>query len=389
MVFAIGHTLAVPEIRQAQQRSHATSAALDRRPATTASTTSPQGNELLPYAWFLALEQPRFSFSGRSSIQKTILTCEGFGFIPDCRKRTESRTPCRSASPAMTDFVDPYTGQKSAALGLTCAACHTGELFYGGKAIRIDAGPSMLDLQKFQTALAFAVGLDVLRSAAASADLPISVLGPNPPHAAIRFCLRKALKYYSRHHGSRNSKQKLSLFPDAGRLRPHRRARSHRQFRFWDRAKQREELRRRAIGPVNFPPIWDASWMDWVQYNGSIQQPMGRNVGEALGVRSRINLAGLSRRAVSKHDPRVNNLHEIENSDRRRDASATACWSPKWPEDILGKIDPDKAAKGRGTLQPALCVHCHQCADACPTKARRSTTGRTVQTTPKDTNSSR
>src|SRR2546426_5303490 len=38
--------------------------------------------------------------------------------------------------------------------------------------------------------------------------------------------------------------------------------------------------------------IWDSSWFDWVQYNGSIRQPTVRNVGEALGVRARVNLKG-------------------------------------------------------------------------------------------------
>ena len=35
---------------------------------------------------------------------------------------------------------------------------------------------------------------------------------------------------------------------------------------------------------MHFPRIWNAPWFDWVQYNGSIQQPMVRNAGEALGV---------------------------------------------------------------------------------------------------------
>ena len=29
-----------------------------------------------------------------------------------------------------------------------------------------------------------------------------------------------------------------------------------------------------ANAPVSFPPLWYASWLDWVQYNSSIQGPM-------------------------------------------------------------------------------------------------------------------
>ena len=35
--------------------------------------------------------------------------------------------------------------------------------------------------------------------------------------------------------------------------------------------------------PVHFPRIWNAPWFSWVQYDGSIMQPMVRNAGEALG----------------------------------------------------------------------------------------------------------
>jgi len=107
---------------------------------------------------------------------------------------------------------------------------------------------------------------------------------------------------------------------------------------------------------VNFPPVWDASWMDWVQYNGSIQQPMGRNVGEALGVRSRINLLGYPGQQF-QNTIHVENLHEIELLLGGAEPGM-GVWSPKWPEDILGKIDRNAAAKGE-KLYNELCLHCH------------------------------
>ena len=51
-----------------------------------------QGSELLPYAWFLALEQPRFSLSGAPPF-KDDRYLQGFGFIPDPALRTEPRRP--------------------------------------------------------------------------------------------------------------------------------------------------------------------------------------------------------------------------------------------------------------------------------------------------------
>jgi hypothetical protein len=310
-----------------------------------------QGSELLPYAWFLALEQPRLSLRGAPPFRNDAYM-QGFGFIPD--QAYEQNPDGLPVGFARDDrFVDPYTGQKEVVLGITCAACHTGELFYGGKAIRIDAGPSLIDLQKFTEALGLAVTWTYY-------DPPRfrrfarRVLGPNHSHAD-RVRLRQALKYYL-DNSFTEFKATLHLFPTPeGYGRTDALARIG-NFVFGTELNNKKNLVV-GNGPVNYPPIWDASWMDWVQYNGSIQQPMGRNVGEALGVRSRINLLGYPG-AQFQNTIRVENLHEIETL-LGGDAPGKGVWSPKWPEDILGKIDRGTAAKGE-KLYNELCLHCHQ-----------------------------
>jgi hypothetical protein len=310
-----------------------------------------QGSELLPYAWFLALEQPRFTIKGARPF-KDNRYLQGFGFIPD--SSYEQNPDGLPVGFARDDrFVDPYTGQKTVVLGITCAACHTGELFYGGKAIRIDAGPSLIDLQKFTEALGLAVTWTYY-------DPPRfhrfakRVLGPNHSRAD-RVLLRKALKYYLDSSFS-EFKATLHLFPTPeGYGRTDALARIG-NFVFGTELNNKKNLVV-GDGPVNYPPIWDASWMDWVQYNGSIQQPMGRNVGEALGVRSRINLLGYPG-AQFQNTIHVDNLHEIETL-LGSDAPGRGVWSPKWPEEILGKIDRGTAAKGK-QLYNQLCLHCHQ-----------------------------
>jgi len=310
-----------------------------------------QGSELLPYAWFLALEQPRFTIKGAPPF-KDDRYLQGFGFIPD--QAYEQNPDGLPVGFARDDrFVDPYTGQRQIVLGITCAACHTGELFYGGKAIRIDAGPSLIDLQKFTEALGLAVTWTYY-------DPPRfrrfakRVLGPNHPRAD-RERLRRELKYYLDTTFT-EVKSTLPLFPTPeGYGRTDALARIG-NFVFGTELNNKKNLVL-GDGPVNYPPIWDASWMDWVQYNGSIQQPMGRNVGEALGVRSRINLLGYPG-AQFQNTIHVDNLHEIETL-LGGDAPGKGVWSPKWPEDILGKIDRGTAAKGE-KLYHELCLHCHQ-----------------------------
>jgi uncharacterized protein (DUF2235 family) len=349
VVFAIGHTLTVPKFDRPSAVQPLPQHWTDDQHNRFYHIA--QGNELLPYAWFVALEQPRFSFSG-APLFRNDSYLEGFGFIPDsANEQNPNALPVGFTRE--DNFTDPYTGQKNAALGLTCAACHTGELFYGAKAIRIDAGPSMLNLKKFQTALAFALGwtyYDRLRFR----RFAHRVLGPNPPDVA-KAQLREALKNYLQTSWP-EIKEELSHFPtEEGYGRTDALARIG-NFVFGTELNNKKNYAK-GIGPVNFPPIWDASWFDWVQYNGSIQQPMGRNVGEAMGVRSRVNLVGYPG-AQFDNTINVKNLREIEILIGGK-SLGDGVWSPKWPEDILGTIDPEKAAKGK-ELYTQLCVHCHQ-----------------------------
>src|SRR6202035_186578 len=63
--------------------------------------------------------------------------------------------------------------------------------------------------------------------------------------------------------------------------------------------------------PVHFPRIWNSSWFEWVQYNGSIEDPMTRNAGEALGVRAAVNLTGKNGPMFSS-SVRVDMLDQME-----------------------------------------------------------------------------
>ena len=310
-----------------------------------------QGSELLPYSWFLALEQPRLTLMGAPSFRENSYM-QGFGFIPDSASM-ENPDGLPVGFARDDRFVDPYTGQKDVVLGITCAACHTGELFFGGKAIRIDAGPSLIDLQKFTEALGLAVTwtyYDPVRFR----RFANRVLGPDHSHAD-QVLLRRALKNYL-DTSFTEFKANRHLFPTPeGYGRTDALARIG-NFVFGTELNNNKNLVV-GDGPVNFPPVWDASWMDWVQYNGSIQQPMGRNVGEALGVRSRINLLGYPGEQF-QNTIHIDNLHEIELLLGGSEPGM-GVWSPKWPEDILGKIDRGTAATGE-KLYNELCLHCHQ-----------------------------
>ena len=113
--------------------------------------------------------------------------------------------------------------------------------------------------------------------------------------------------------------------------------------------------------PVHFPRIWSSPWFDWVQYNGSIEQPMVRNTGEAIGVGAPINLTD-PKQGLFASGVEVKTLFEMEQllAGKQPDSSSgfNGLKSPKWPENILGKIDMNLAAKG-AVLYKQICQDCH------------------------------
>src|SRR5262249_11824489 len=114
--------------------------------------------------------------------------------------------------------------------------------------------------------------------------------------------------------------------------------------------------------PVHFPRIWNASWFTWVQYNGSIRQPMVRNAGEALGVLAWVNLTGGPKPLVTS-SAQLDELFAVEKllAGRQPDVEHgfTGLKSPKWPtEDVLPRIDTALAAKG-AKLYENICQPCH------------------------------
>lgn len=114
---------------------------------------------IIPYKWFISLEQPKLSFfqSAGDFIDPKYL--EGFGFLSDGKNAyNPDALPVGFAK--SENYFDPQSLDKKpkTVIGFTCAACHTGQINYQGKAIRTEGGPAMIELDKFKTA----VGLSLL-----------------------------------------------------------------------------------------------------------------------------------------------------------------------------------------------------------------------------------
>lgn len=317
---------------------------------------TPQGTQVkgLRYEWFQALELP---FSDQRFASPEYLA--RFGFLVDPQQKASANNPgnlpvgfARHQNPG--DASEHY-------LDITCAACHTGELRFKGQAVRIDGGTAQHVLpSSVPTLRGGSFGQALVASLASTYYNPWKferfarqVLGDD--YEARREQLRSEFKtslntfvkvaWNDTHRGLYPTEEGPGRTDAFGRIA---------NATFGDAISPANY--RVADAPVDYPQLWDMWTFDWVQWNGSAQQPMARNIGEALGVGATLNffdangqpLQGTARYPSSV---RVRDLHAIEETLQQ-------LKPPTWPEDLFGAIDKPLAARGRA-LFAENCAGCH------------------------------
>lgn len=106
------------------------------------------------------------------------------------------------------------------------------------------------------------------------------------------------------------------------------------------------------LAPTKPSFVWNLPQSAWAQWSGVLSDPLNRNVGEVMGVFARIDLTSPSvEKGLFESTVDISKLIESENLLRR-------LAPPKWPEEVLGAIDPVKAARGE-ELFSENCASCH------------------------------
>ena len=317
-----------------------------------------QGTMIMPYDWFLALEQPDIRIVSRPSLIADRSYLERFGFLyEDLRCKDVHTLPIGFA--AADDFSDPHVSSDDPdakhfgrVVGLTCAACHTGQIHCRRKALRIEGGPASIDLGLFQKAvgraLAFTLYIPTRFNRFAHRVLK------NKYDESAADDLKRAFRDFveSKLHEKLYADQHHLYDMKAGSGRTDALALiGNRTFHDLD---DPENL---AVtdAPVNFPPLWDTAWFDWVQYNGSIRPPMMRNIGEALGVGALVVTS--PGREAFRSTVDVTGLHEMETL-LAGEKPFQGLRAPAWPADVFGAIDAGLAEKGLA-LYASHCKGCH------------------------------
>ena len=300
-----------------------------------------QGSRLVPYDWFLALEQP-----DNDKLFRDNEHIRSLGYLV---QRSHDWNP----DGLPVGFVNDTDPDRGNWIGLTCAACHTGEIHHNKAAYRIDGAPTLADIQRLLARLTEAIERTLDDSA--KFERFATRLGSNK-QPEVRRELQAALKQ-RREFDARNSTPH-SYGP--GRLD----AFGHivNQVLVVDIGVSSPNQARPPDAPVSYPFLWDTPHHDFVQWNGIARNKilgsdklggLARNVGEVLGVFGEVRISPPGTASVFKgyrSSIRIPDLIHLENLVRK-------LQSPQWPAEFR-PIDQQKAEAGR-QLFDRHCVRCH------------------------------
>ncbi len=300
---------------------------------------SAQGSQMIPIEWFFALEHPDNTelFSAKPNLSR-------FGYLFYEGPNGKLNPPGLPIGFTVEPSTAPGGGNW---MGMTCAACHTGNVSYKGKLVRIDGAPAKADFGAFLTALSRTVMANhpsvdkekferFAKRVLGDRLSPVTAaeLAEQYSTFAVKFVGRAWMRTPPLHAGPGRVDaltqivNSLAVF-DLGRadnLYP-------------------------PSAPTSFPFLWLTPKLDWVQWNPIASNPMSRNAGEVMGVFGTTNLGLNASSPLFTSSALYSQLFALEQwiNDLK---------PPKWREDLFGPIDEAKWRSGAQQFQ-ATCRACH------------------------------
>ncbi|WP_447599811.1 di-heme-cytochrome C peroxidase [Nitrospira sp. Nam80] len=312
------------------------------------------GTQLIPYSWFLALEQPDKEglFTDDDHMKQLHLIPDGAHPVhnPDGLPLGFTKTVFPNDPRGIKEYV-----------GITCAFCHTGELHItsqdrGRLTLYIEGGGSMQNNPKFLEAL-------VTSLARTASD-----------EAKLKKFAKPVLKQWDNEESRKALKKALNNSKDVLVARSHREEVQEWGVGRFDALNRGSNLvfmplhskNESALdAPVSIPPLWNVHLYDWVQWNGAIQNPLARNIAQVIGIGSGLfqnppfqDLQDPKALLLLKRppDPFASSL-EIDKLLQLEEMVSTI-KPPRWPEELFGEINMAKAVEGK-QLYRDNCKHCH------------------------------
>jgi hypothetical protein len=296
-----------------------------------------QGSALLSYDFFLNLEEAKSEHLFRADENMV-----RYGLVP---QPADPKVNPDALPIGWTKTVVTEGRWKGDWAGISCAACHNGQLEYKGNKIRIDGGVNLtFDLYAFVRGLDDAIGAAVADSK--KFDRLADKLARRD--AAGKAELRKRLETETVYlHRVRKGYVSST---DVGPGRMDAITLVHNQVVSNELGIPENWIA--ASAPVKWPFLWNAPQSAWVGWRGTQQFPLLRNAGESMGVWVKTDLTSKTP-AEGLFDSTLDLKGQILIESLLRKLAP-----PTWPEDILGKIDQKKVAQG-SELYAQHCASCH------------------------------
>jgi hypothetical protein len=237
-------------------------------------------------------------------------------------------------------------------VGFNCTTCHVGEIWKGGRRVRIDGGPNMIrlndlfaDVKKELTATVKETGrrerflLEVARRrrdndakmpSTRSASQRIDSLDEDLGLAKATIGYLEAMPTLKQMATVENGYGRVDAFGVA------------RNLLFGNEPKNL----RPHNAPVSFPHIWGIETTAWLQWGANMNSVMERNIGQSLGVGAVYDVTTFATTS------RLDNLNALERLMYK-------ITPPAWPTEVLGPIDHARADRGRPIYERA-CSNCHE-----------------------------
>jgi hypothetical protein len=297
-----------------------------------------QGSEALSYDIFLNLE-----VAGSQELFRSDANSDRYGLIPVA---ANPRTNPDGLAIGLAKTVVAEGRWKGEYIAISCAVCHNSQLTYKGKKIRIDGGNNnTFDFMAY--IYAFDDALQATLTDTAKFDRLAARLKASSPdaHAALRKRFESEAAAVHRFR-SRTMVTPYTMGP----------ARLDAIAGIVNRVTADEpaipENWSTPLAPTKPPFVWNSPQGSWTQWRGAQQDPIDRNLTEAMGVLMPLDLHSKTpQEGLFDSNAMLRNLEKIEDL-------LNTLAPPKWPEEVFGKIDHAKAEQGK-QLFADNCARCH------------------------------
>ena len=293
-----------------------------------------QGSRLVPYEYFLHLEQ-----ANQAKLFRSDENMLRFGAIPAQKSK---------ANP--DGFPIGFSRNKDK-MGLTCAACHTQQINYQNTTTMIDGGQTFFDLQKFLAEMTLSMKA-TLENENKFNRFQANVLGKQASPKA-KADLKKSLKKEYEKRVIYAKENQTDVHYGYGRLDAFGAILNRALV-----ATGAENNTNPPNAPTSYPYLWDTPQHDYVEWNGAQSNSnigaFARNIGEVIGVFGDVtpqtqHWFGF----IDGGYPSSIQAAEL----RKLEKIVSKLHSPQWPA-YFPKVDTNLAQKGR-KLYEQHCMECH------------------------------